>query len=548
MTQPTLRVSGLTVSFGATPVVADLDLTLAPGEVVALVGESGSGKSTTARAILGLLPPEAEVRRGEVALDGIALLGLSPRQLRPLRGRRIGYVPQDPASSLDPVQRIGRQVAEVFRVHGIGSRADRRGRVVEALRTAGIDEPERRMRQFPHELSGGLQQRALIAIALAASPQLLVADEPTSALDVTVQKEILDNLAQSTASRGTSVLLITHDLGVAAERADRIVVLNAGRIVEQGPARTVLTAPQHEYTRRLVAATPSMGAASLTVVDRQPHTREAGPFAQARDASAPPLLTVTDLVKDFGSAARRRRAGRDQAPPAVDGVGFELARGTTFALVGESGSGKTTTARIIARLETATSGSVVFDGADITTAAGERLRLLRRRIQFVHQNPHAALDPRFTVAEAIGEPLRAFGLGDPGERRRRAGELLDRVALPTALLDRGTARLSGGQAQRVAIARALAPEPEFVVLDEAVSALDVSVQAQILELLAGLKADLGLSYLFISHDLAVVAEIADEVAVMRGGRLIERGSPRQVFAAPADPYTQRLVAAVPGTA
>jgi len=527
---PALVVRGLAVSYGAERVVTDVSFALQPGEVVALVGESGSGKSTTANAVLGLLPADARVRAGEIRLGGDDVRGWDERRMRAIRGTRLAYVPQDPAASLDPVRRVRQQIAEVLTVHGIGTRADRPARVAAALRAAGIADPDAIGARFPHELSGGLQQRVLIAQALVGEPDVIVADEPTSALDVTVQKEVLDNLARATAERNVAMLLITHDLAVAVERADRVLVLRGGVIVEEGPALRVLREPEDPYTRTLVAATPAAIAVSLRERERE-REREGG------ESPAAPVLSAAGLSKRF------RMRGASGAVHAVDDVSLALAPRRTLALVGESGSGKTTTARIVSRLERADSGVITLDGQDITGLGGKALRELRRRIQYVHQSPRSALDPRYTVAEAIGEPLRAFGVPD---RAGRVRELLDRVALPAALADRSTARLSGGQAQRVSIARALALSPSVLVLDEAVSALDVSVQARILDLLAQLQRDLGLAYLFVSHDLSVVAQIADEVAVMQGGRIVESGTALQVFEHPRHDYTVRLLDAVPG--
>lgn len=529
---PVLSVRGLRVQYGsgqdAAIAVGGIDLDIVKGEVVAIVGESGSGKSTTAHAIIGLLSGSGTITDGTVTFNGTRIDNAPDRALEKLRGAHIGLVPQDPTTSLNPVTRIGDQVAEVLRIHG---RANRRTAAIEALRIlteAGLDNPEVRIRQYPQDLSGGQRQRVLIGIALACEPELIIADEPTSALDVTVQRRILDHLDERIAATGASVLLITHDLGVAADRADRIVVMSEGRIVETGTATEVLTDPQHEYTQKLLAAAPSMTAGTAISV------RKPRPLAQG-----PALLTVRNLTKQF-------RIGRGSSITAVDNVSFDLSRGQTFSLVGESGSGKSTTARIAARLETASSGTVDFDGAPITALRGRELRELRRRVQLVHQNPYASLNPKLTIDKIIAEPLQAFGIGTASQRRDKVRELLDQVALGEKYLSRHPAQLSGGQRQRVAIARALALNPDLVVLDEPVSALDVSVQAQILDLLAQLQREYSLSYLFISHDLAVVRQISDGVAVMRRGEVVETGNIADVFDNPSHEYTQELLDAIPG--
>ncbi|MBT1622725.1 ABC transporter ATP-binding protein [Curtobacterium flaccumfaciens pv. oortii] len=530
-----LSIQDLTVTYGrgssARTALHGVSLDVGRGERVAIVGESGSGKSTTAHAVLRLLPAAADLTGGTVRLSGVAdgsgdldLVTATDRQVRSVRGVRIGFVPQDPTVSLNPVTRIGTQVAEVLRIHGLATGAEARERAVEELRRAGIDRPGLRARQYPHELSGGMRQRVLIAIALIGDPELLVADEPTSALDVTVQRTILDHLDRLVAERGTSVLFITHDLGVAADRADRIVVMSEGRIVEQGTPAEVLGAPREPYTRALIAAAPSLDDVTVSV--------GAAPRLQA--GVDEPLVVATGLRKSFARVA------------AVHGVDVTVPRGRTLALVGESGSGKSTTARLVLGLERADAGTVQFDGEDVIAASGAALRAYRRRAQIVQQNPYAALHPRLSVGAVIADPLAAFGIGTRRSRAARAAELLDLVALPSAVLGRRPAELSGGQRQRVAIARALALDPSFIVLDEPVSALDVSVQAQILDLLAELQSTLGVSYLFISHDLAVVRRIAHEVSVLRGGRVVEHGDVAQVLHDPQHEYTRALLDAIPG--
>ncbi|GAA3088464.1 ABC transporter ATP-binding protein [Pseudonocardia yunnanensis] len=537
--EPLLRVEGLDVAYrtggGLLHAVRGASLTVAPGEVVAVVGESGSGKSTLAQAVIGLLPPNGTVARGSIRLatgQGPAeeLAGLSEKAMRSIRGRRIGLVPQDPTVSLNPVQKIGTQVAEALRVHGLADRRRAAIDAIELLARAGLPDPRVRAGQYPHELSGGMRQRVLIAIAVAANPGLLIADEPTSALDATVQRRILDHLEELTRESGTAVLLITHDLGVAADRADRILVMSGGRIVEEGPVGSILDSPSDPYTRTLLASAPGLRPAS-TATTRAP--------APAGD----PLLEVRNLVKDFPLP---RVNGRRGVLRAVDDVSFTITRGETLALVGESGSGKSTTARLVLRLADPTAGQVIFDGADITRVKGKDWRELRRRAQLIYQNPYASLDPRFSVEDVVTEPLRAFRVGSATEQRRRAAELVEKVALPASVLVRRPVELSGGQRQRVAIARALALSPDLVVCDEPVSALDVSVQAQVLDLLAELQAAAGLAYLFISHDLAVVRRVAHRVGVMRDGRLLELRPTTELFDAPGEDYTRELLAAIAG--
>ncbi|WP_238428305.1 dipeptide ABC transporter ATP-binding protein [Frankia nepalensis] len=525
---PVLAVRSLSVSYhtgsGPVRVVHDLDLDLSAGETLALVGESGSGKTTTAHAIAGLLPSMARIDGGSVTFGRRDLVTLPERQLRALRGRYIGVVPQDPGVALNPVRRVGPQVAEVLRIHRLAPRHDLPRLAVELLDQAGVPDPARRARQYPHELSGGLRQRVLIAIALAAQPRLLIADEPTSALDVTVQRRILDHLGRLADAAGIAILLVTHDLAVAAERADRIAVMTGGRVVETGPARDLLADPSHPYTRRLVEDAPSLAPARA-----RPARTSPGP-------GPAPLLAVEHLTRHFPG----------EAHPAVDDVTFTIGPRETLALVGESGSGKTTTARLVTRLLAPSGGRIRLRGQDVTTARGGELRALRRHVQLVYQNPYASLDPRHTIAQVIIEPLRAYRVGTRPTRRARAAELLDRVGLPAATLDRRAAELSGGQRQRVAIARALALEPELIVFDEPVSALDVSVQAQILDLLARVQDETGVAYLFISHDLAVVSQLAHRVAVMRAGRVVETGPTGEVFTRPSHPCTQELLDAIPG--
>ncbi|AWM86500.1 ABC transporter ATP-binding protein [Microvirga sp. 17 mud 1-3] len=531
---PVLEIADLAVSYrgdtGFQPVVHGVSLQVRPGEIVALVGESGSGKTTTAQAVIGLLAENGRVDSGAIRLNGTDIAGWSQTRLDTVRGRRISLIPQDPTSSLNPVKTIGAQIAEVFRIHRQGSRGEVEKHVIDLLARVGLSQPELRARQYPHELSGGMRQRVLIAIAIALRPALIIADEPTSALDVTVQKRILDLIDGLREEFGTAVLLVTHDLGVAADRADRLVVLKGGRIQEQGPTDAILAAPRSEYTRKLLADAPSLAKA-------QTFPRTAG----FRRSDGDPVVIVENLVQDFPVDHGPRKTFR-----AVDGVSFKVERGTTHAIVGESGSGKTTTARSIVGFQKPTSGRILVDGIDITSLRGEALRQFRRSIQLVYQNPFASLDPLQTIFRIVEEPLLNFGSVPREERARKVQAIVERVGLPLSVLSRKPRALSGGQRQRVAIARALVLEPKVLVLDEAVSALDVTVQAQILALLDELQRDLGLTYLFISHDLAVVRQISDTVSVLQGGRQVDAGTVEDVFLRPGSPYTRELIAAIPG--
>ncbi|CDJ99333.1 putative peptide transport fused subunits of ABC superfamily: ATP-binding components [Microbacterium sp. C448] len=536
---PLLSIRDLTVAFGANEVLHGVSLDIFPGETVAIVGESGSGKSTTASAVVNLLPGNGLVTGGSIKLDGRELTDLNATQMERIRGREIGYVPQDPMSNLNPVWSIGFQVKEAIRANGIASgRKDVEARAIEVLQQAGLPDAAKRLHQFPHQFSGGMRQRALIGIGLAADPKLLIADEPTSALDVTVQRVILDHMATLTRDRGTSVLLITHDLGLAAERAEKIIVMNRGEIVEMGPSREILENPLHPYTQRLVAAAPSLASQRI-----QTRVQDRGIETSADVADIPPAIEVRDLVKEY----KIRLGGfRSEAFRAVDGVSFQIPRGKTLALVGESGSGKSTVAKMVLKLEDPTSGDVFVDGQNVAKLSGREAFRLRRQMQPVFQDPYGSLDPLRNIGNTISEPLNIHKVGDRASRRARVAELLDQVSLPQELESRYPNELSGGQRQRVAIARALALKPDVVVLDEAVSALDVLVQDQILQLLAELQSELGLTYLFITHDLAVVRVAADMVAVMERGKIVEQGTVDEIFANPAQEYTQRLLAAIPG--
>ncbi|MFI1580938.1 dipeptide ABC transporter ATP-binding protein [Embleya sp. NPDC020630] len=538
---PLLVVDGLDVAFpGREPVVRDVSFTLDRGECLAVVGESGSGKSVTARTLVGLTGGGARVTARRLSFDGTDLTALSEKRWRALRGRRIGLVLQDALVSLDPLRTVGSEVAEALRTHAVLPRGQVGARVLELLTDVGIPDPARRARQYPHQLSGGLRQRALIASALAAGPELLLADEPTTALDVTVQAQVLTLLGRL-RDEGTSVLMISHDLAAVARLADRVAVMYAGRIVEHGPTEQVLAEPEHSYTRALLAAVPT---------GRAKGTRLSAPVGRTRPATppAPPvgdvLLDVTGIGKSFrGPDGTRHHAVRD--------VSFAVRAGETLGVVGESGSGKTTAARIVLGWERPDTGAVRFRDAPWSTLPESARRASRGRIQAVQQDPLGSFDPRYSVARILGEAVAAAGL--PGGRlrptraahRARVAELLDLVGLSTDLLARRPRDMSGGQRQRVAIARALAPSPELIVCDEPVSALDVSIQAQILDLLADLRAELGLALLFISHDLGVIRHVSDRILVMKDGRVVESGDAERVFTRPEAPYTRELLAAIP---
>ncbi|WP_427771350.1 dipeptide ABC transporter ATP-binding protein [Comamonas thiooxydans] len=533
-TAPLLEVQDLVIAYRdhsgqEQRVVHGLSFSVAPGEVVALVGESGSGKTTTAQAVIGLLADNGRREQGSIRLQGTEVSDWSAARWNSIRGRVLSLVPQDPTTSLNPVRTVGDQVGEILRIHGLCDRSAIEARVIDLLTRVGLSQPALRARQYPHELSGGMRQRVLIAIAIALRPALIIADEPTSALDVTVQRCILDLIDELRRETGTAVLLVTHDLGVAADRAHRLIVMQGGRIQEQGPTLELLRHPQSAYTRRLLSDAPSL----------TPAPRRTPPAAAI--ATEDWAIEVEDLVHDFHAPSQGRGIFR-----AVDGVSLRLRRGSTHAIVGESGSGKTTTIRDIVGLARPTSGRIRIAGTELTGLRGEALRQLRRKVQLVYQNPFSSLDPRQRVFDIIEEPLLNFEPLPPQERRQRVLDMLERVGLPAAVLERRPHALSGGQRQRVAIARALVLQPEVVVLDEAVSALDVTVQAQILALLAQLQQDLGLSYLFISHDLAVVRQIADTVSVLRAGKVVDAGSVEDVFLRPTSDYTRELMDAIPG--
>jgi peptide/nickel transport system ATP-binding protein len=527
---------------------------VAQNATVALVGESGSGKSVTAMSIVNLLPVNAE-RRGQVLWQGQDLLQASPARLRALRGREVACVFQDPMSSLNPVFSIGAQLVEPLLTHMGMTRRQAWARAEALLGEVGIPDPSRRLKAYPHELSGGQQQRVMIAMALACEPKLLIADEPTTALDVTIQRQIVELLGGLKSRLGLSVLFISHDLGLVGEIADHVVVMRNGTVREQGPAAQIFAAPRDAYTRALLACRPSLrdNPARLMVIDEHmaaegeagasaapPRTLEA---AAPKDPAAPVVLQVKALAKSFfireGLFGQREfRAVRD--------VNFELRRGHTLGVVGESGSGKTTMGLTLLRLHEPTSGEVIFDGKNLFALTDQERLAMRRRIQIVFQNPYASLNPRFSIGQALMEPMEIHRIGtDAAEREERARALLAKVGLDGRAFGKYPHEFSGGQRQRVAIARCLTLQPEILVLDEAVSALDVSVQAQVLNLLKDLQDEFGLSYIFISHDLAVVRFIADEVLVMKDGEVVEQAATEALMRAPQQDYTRRLLGAVP---
>ena len=525
-----LEIANLGVVFstesGDVPAVRGVSLRVEPGETLALVGESGSGKSTVALAALGLLPGNARASGG-VSVGGTDVVGASEAELARLRGRTASMVFQEPATALDPLTRIGKQIAEVVRNHRDVSRQEAAAEAVELLRRVGIPEPERRASAFPFQLSGGQRQRVVIAMAIANSPGLLVADEPTTALDVTVQAEILDLLRALAADSGTGVLLVTHNMGVVADFADRVAVMLEGEIVETGAVEDVLLRPTHEYTRRLLAAVPRLavpGSGSGSVV--------------GEEAEGAPVVELRDVSVQFGRGPRAVRA--------LEKVSLTVRAGETVGLVGESGSGKSTAARVALGLVAPESGGVSLFGADLRKARGRARRALLAGVGVVLQDPVASLDARMSVAECVAEPLRVHrhGMG-AGERRERVAEVLELVRLPRELARRGPRELSGGQRQRVSLARALVLEPRLLVADEPTSALDVSVQQTVLEVITELQAELGFACLFVSHDLAVVQQFAGRVVVMRGGRVEEQGPTMSTLLHPETAYTRRLIAAVP---
>ncbi len=548
---------------GARDLVRDLSLSLQPGTTLGMLGASGSGKSLTAMALLGLLPAGVEQAGGEIHFDGRRIDKLGAREWLKLRGARIALVFQDPLSALNPVLRVGKQIAEVLEIHTALGAAERQAEVLRLLREVQLEQPQVLARRYPHQLSGGQRQRALIAMALAGQPQLLIADEPTTALDVTIQAEILDLVATIQRQRGLAMIWISHDLEVVGQCCQRVVVLHQGRLVESGPVEAVFRTPQHAHTRALLAARPGRTPAAPPVV-RPAAQAVSGPAAQTAAASAPestqapesegaaakaPVLQVKDLQVRY--AAGHDLLGRVNSwKTAVDHVSFEVHAGECLALVGESGSGKSSTARALLRLQPAAGGSAHLrppadQAFDLLALPERELRRRRHHLALVFQDPHASLNPRMRVWKSVAEPLEIQRRARGSALRERVDALLRQVQLDPQLGDRLPATLSGGQRQRVAIARALALDPCLLVCDEAVSALDLEVQQAVLELLQDLGRKRNLAYLFITHDLSVVADFADRVAVMKDGQLVEQGPVKSVFAAPQHPYTRRLLDAVP---
>lgn len=544
---PLVQVEDLSVTFGELTAIRGISFQLKPGKCVALVGESGSGKSVTARSLLGLVGRGSTVSATTLRLGDHDLLTLSEREWRELRGSEVGLVLQDALVSLDPLSRVGSQVAEPLRAHRRLGRSARAQRAIELLESAGVPDALVRARQYPHELSGGLRQRALIASAVAASPSVLIADEPTTALDVTVQAQVLALLSRLRA-QGTGLILVSHDLAVVSQLADEILVLNRGEVVEQGTPDQVLGAPRSEYTQQLLAAIPSQRSRGRRLTAGIVHESD-DPVTVAEPAQsdgavsneAPrgdvPVLQALDLVKHYA------RPGGGETT-ALDHVSFALQRGSTLGIVGESGSGKSTAANVVLGFTTPESGEVLLDGLPWSSARERDRRARRRRIQSISQDPLGSFDPRASVQAILSEALDSIGV-PRSEQRDRAVLLLEQVELGSGHLSRNPLELSGGQRQRVAISRALATDPEVMVCDEAVSALDVSIQAQVLDLLTELQARLGVSLLFISHDLGVIRHIAQEVIVMRSGRVVEAGHTEAVFNDPRHSYTRELIEAIP---
>ena len=558
---PLLDIRDLTVEFstrrGTVRAVEHVDIAIAKGETVGIVGESGSGKSVTSYAAMRILDRAGRIADGSVTFTGIDVRQATESDMRALRGREMSMIFQNPRAALNPIRKVGRQIVDVLRQHAQADASQLAEKAIEILEQVRIARPRERYHAYPFELSGGMCQRVVIALALACRPQLLIADEPTTGLDVTTQKTVMELIVELTRQRGMSTILITHDLGLAATYCDRIVVMEKGRVVESNAAKAVFTAPEHPYTRKLMRATPRPGATLRELLPEDtPAPAEAPASPNGNGSHGGPLLVVEKLVKEYprkGSNALGKLFGRN--PPtepetfrAVDGISFSINRGESVGLVGESGCGKSTTSTMVMRLIDHTDGAIVFNGEDIGAIPAKQFARLpqRKRIQMVFQDPTDSLNPRFTAARAIADPI--LRLGDIKGRnavRERCEELARRVGLPIDLLDRFPHQLSGGQKARVGIARAIALDPDLVILDEPTAALDVSVQAVVLNLLQELKESLGMSYLFVSHDLNVVRLLCDRVIVMQAGRIVEQGPTEQVLVAPAADYTRELLTAIP---
>ena len=530
MTTPVLAIRDLAISLprGADRefAVQNIDFDLNSGEILCVVGESGSGKSMTANALMGLLPDQVEVAKGSAEFEGRDLLALPDNERRKLRGARIGMIFQEPMTALNPLMRIGDQIAEVFEAHNLHTNSERRDKALALIREVGLPDPEKIIRAYPFQLSGGQRQRAMIAMALALDPAILIADEPTTALDVTTQAQILDLIKSIQSKHGMAVMFITHDFGVVAEIADRVIVMRYGEIVEQGAASEVLENPQHSYTKALLEAIPS------------DHVPEPTPITEQ------PVLEVRNLRKTFVTSGGLFKPKRSVT--AIDDISFTIAKGEVLGIVGESGSGKSTVGRAIVRLVEADSGEIILDGKDMNSLTTEELRSARRRVQMIFQDPYASLNPRKKILHALSEGPIVQGVAKE-KAHARARELLEIVELDAGAADRYPHEFSGGQRQRIGIARALAMDPDLIIADEAVSALDVSIQAQVLELLRDLQTRLHLSLMFITHDMRVAAQLCDRVAVMQKGQLVEIGPVADVFLRPQKDYTRSLLAAVPGT-
>ena len=551
---------------GVVKAVDGISFDLAPGKILGIVGESGSGKSVTVHSLMGLVPqPPGRIEDGSAHFDGSDLIRCAPRELRAIRGKRIAMIFQDPMTSLNPYLRISEQLIEPLLIHGLAEREEALKKAIAMLEKVGIRDAAERIHSYPHEFSGGMRQRVMIAMALITDPEMLIADEPTTALDVTVQAQILRLLKELQADLGVSVIFITHDLGVIAELADRVVVMYRGNIVEQGDVLSIFDQPQHPYTKGLLACRPRLESTFKvlpTVSDYLDETEVGGELqlSEKPDAAAhiealqqidEPEVDENDLLLEVGDLKVHfpERAGFFSGPTgvvkAVDGISFTVPRGSTLGLVGESGCGKTTTGRAILNLVAPTSGSVKFAGEEIAGFDAGAMLPLRKRMQIVFQDPYSSLNPRLTIEQALTEPMAVHGIGTPGDRRDLAAALLEEVGLEARFLRRYPHEFSGGQRQRICVARALSLEPEFIVCDEAVSAMDVSVQAQVLNLLKELQSRRNLTYIFISHDLSVVKFMADTMAVMEHGKIVEQGSAEAIYANPVEQYTQRLIEAIP---